>query len=161
MSETDAEEKSAREEQEALEVFMEELDVDEDIARVLVNEGFTSVEEIAYVELEELLQISVFDEEIVEELRGRARDVVLTRAIAAEEQIGDAGSDQSLMAVEGMTDELCDALIAKDIKTRDDLADLATDELVELIAIDEESAAALIMSARAAWFEEMAEEEGE
>ena len=131
---------------------MEHLDVDEEIAVILAQEGFSSLEEIAYVPANELVQIEEFDEEIVEELRGRARDVLLTRAIVDEEELSDAKPEDDLLEVEGMDEELAKILASHDVVTRDDLAELATDELMELVGVEEEKAGSLIMSARAHWF---------
>ena len=152
MSESQADEKSEEELQSVQKVFMEHLDVDEEIAVILAQEGFSSLEEIAYVPANELVQIEEFDEEIVEELRGRARDVLLTRAIVDEEELSDAKPKDDLLEVEGMDEELAKILASHDVVTRDDLAELATDELMELVGLEEEKAGSLIMSARAHWF---------
>jgi N utilization substance protein A len=130
--------------------FMESLDVDQEIADILIGEGFSSVEEIAYVPVTELLEISSFDAETVEELRTRARNVVLTEAIKREENLDLA--DKSLIELDGMDTELAIKLAAGGVRTRDDLGDLGVDELVELASIDEARASALIMAARAHWF---------
>lgn len=132
-------------------LFMEKLDVDEDVANILIDEGFSSLEEIAYVPLAEMLEIEDFDEETVNELRNRARDVLLTEAIVTEEKLEGVADD--LLALEGMDKTLAAKLASQDIRTRDDLADLAVDELVEMTGIDEERAGALISVARAHWFE--------
>ncbi len=152
MSESQADEKSDEELQSVQKVFMEHLDVDEEIAVILAQEGFSTLEEIAYVPANELVQIEEFDEEIVEELRGRARDVLLTRAIVDEEELSDAKPEDDLLEVEGVDEELAKILASHDVVTRDDLAELATDELMELIGVEEEKAGSLIMSARAHWF---------
>jgi N utilization substance protein A len=131
-----------------LEVFMRELDVDEELAGVLVDEGFTSLEEVAYVPAEELLQIDEFDEGIVEELRNRARDVLLTKAIAKAEQAASVKPDDDLLSVDGMDEETAYLFAEAGIVTAENLADLATDELLELVEIDESRAQALIMAAR-------------
>lgn len=154
MSESQADQKSEEELQQLQAMFMEQLDVDEEIAVILAQEGFSSVEEVAYVPANELQAIEEFDEDIVEELRGRARDVLLTRAIADEEKIGDEVPEQDLLDVEGMTDELSYQLAAIKICTRDDLAELSIDELMEVEDMDEERAGKLIMAARAHWFAE-------
>jgi N utilization substance protein A len=133
-------------------VFMEKLDVDEDVADILINEGFSSLEEIAYVPLAEMLEIEDFDEATVNELRNRARDVLLTEAIVTEEKLEGVADD--LLALDGMDKGLAAKLVSHDIRTRDDLADLAVDELVEMTGIDSERASALISVARAHWFEE-------
>lgn len=154
MTEAEAEEKSEAEADRLMRSFMEDLDVDEEIAGILVQEGFTAVDEVAYVPVEELQQIDEFDDELVEALRARAQDVLLTREIAREEELGGGVPDRNLVELEGMDDELAHRLAAQGVVTRDDLADLATDELVELTGMEEERAGALIMTARASWFEE-------
>ncbi len=131
-------------------LFMEKLDVDEEVAEILVQEGFSTLEEIAYVPLAEMNEIEAFDEDTVEELRKRARAALLTEAIAKEEKVEEAAED--LLALEGMDDATAHQLAAKGISTQDDLAELAIDELVELTGMDEERAKALIMTARAPWF---------
>ena len=130
--------------------FMNKLDVDEEVADILIDEGFTGLEEIAYVPLQELLEIEAFDEDTINELRTRARNALLTEAIVQEERVETA---QDLLSLEGMTPELVATLSEGGIKTRDDLAELATDELAEMAGIDEESASQFIMKARAHWFE--------
>jgi N utilization substance protein A len=131
-------------------LFMEKLDVDEEVAEILVQEGFSTLEEIAYVPLSEMNEIEAFDEDTVEELRKRARAALLTEAIAKEEKVEEAAED--LLALEGMDDATAHQLAAKGISTMDDLAELAIDELVELTNMDEARAKALIMTARAPWF---------
>jgi len=133
-------------------LFMERLDVDEDVADILIDEGFSSLEEIAYVPLAEMLGIEDFDEATVNELRNRARDVLLTEAIVTEEKLEGVADD--LLALGGMDKMLAARLASQEIRTRDDLADLAVDELVEMTDIDEERASALITNARAHWFEQ-------
>ncbi|MDR0717569.1 MAG: transcription termination factor NusA [Azoarcus sp.] len=148
-------ESAARTEQERGELraaFMKKLDVDEDVANILIDEGFSSLEEIAYVPLAEMLEIEDFDEATINELRNRARDVLLTEAIVTEEKLEGVADD--LLALGGMDKTLAARLASQDIRTRDDLADLAVDELVELTDIDEERASALISAARAHWFEQ-------
>ena len=130
--------------------FMSKLDVDEEVADILIDEGFTGLEEIAYVPLQELLEIEAFDEDTINELRTRARNALLTEAIVQEERVETA---QDLLSLEGMTPELVATLSEGGIKTRDDLAELATDELAEMAGIDDESASQFIMKARAHWFE--------
>jgi len=154
MSESQAEEKTEGEQESVLKLFMEQLDVDEEVAAILAQEGFTNMDEIAYAPESELLEIDEFDEGIVEELRGRARDFLLTRAIVAEEEVEGGEPEQALLDLDGMTDELAKALAAKSVTSLDDLAELATDELIDIQAMDEESAGKLIMAARAHWFEE-------
>jgi len=138
---------------EALQVmFRDQLDVDDEVAVILVQEGFTTTEEIAYVPTAELMEIEEFDEDIVEELRGRARDYLLSRAISSAEGGDGPQPEQDLFEVEGVDDELAVTLAQNGIVARDDLAELGADELVELIDIDEDAAGKLIMAARAHWF---------
>lgn len=132
-------------------LFMEKLDVDEEVANILISEGFSTLEEVAYVPLHEMLEIEAFDEETVQELRERARNVLLTEAIVTEEQIGDLADD--LLSLEGMDKPLAGKLGANGIKTLDDFADLAVDELMEMTGIDIDRAKQLITTARAHWFE--------
>ncbi|HLS84513.1 MAG TPA: helix-hairpin-helix domain-containing protein, partial [Arenimonas sp.] len=120
---------------------------------ILVSEGFSTVEEIAYVPVAELLAIEGFDEDIVEELRARARDALLTEALQVEEEIEDNKPAEDLLAVDGMDEATAYALAARGIISRDDLADMATDEILDVDGMDEERAAALIMAARKHWFE--------
>jgi N utilization substance protein A len=132
--------------------FMEKLDVDEEIANILIGEGFSTLEEIAYVPVNELLEIEALDEETVEELRNRARNALLTEAIAREESLEKV--DRDLLELDGMDTELAAKVSAQNIRTRDDLAELAVDELTEMTGVDEERAKKLIMAARAHWFEQ-------
>ncbi len=136
-----------------IENFMAKLDVEEDVAGILVEEGFTSVEEVAYVPLEELLAIDGFDEEIAEELRARAKDALLTSALVHEEELATAAPAEDLLTMEGMDQTLACTLAANGIITMEDLAEQAVDELLDL-GVDAERAAELIMTARAPWFEE-------
>jgi N utilization substance protein A len=152
MTAADAAARQQQESEGTLKVFMDQLGVDEDVATVLVEEGFSTLEEVAYVPAQELMQIEGFDEEIVEALRNRARDVLLTKAIAKAEHAGDAKPTEDLMAVSGMDSDLAQKLAEKGVLTWDDLADLATDELIEKVAMDEARAAELIKAARAHWF---------
>ncbi|MFA7387166.1 MAG: transcription termination factor NusA, partial [Thiohalobacteraceae bacterium] len=154
MTENEAEQKSEAETQALQQLFMEQLDVDEEIAVILVQEGFSSIEEIAYVPSAELLQVEEFDEDVVEELRGRARDVLLTRAIVSEEALGANEPAEDLLNLEGMERELAFTLANRGVITQEDLAELAVDELMDIDDMDEERAAALIMAARAPWFAE-------
>ena len=147
LSVDEAEQKHKQEVESLREIFMSKLDVDQDVADVLVEEGFTSLEEVAYVPIAEMLEIEVFDEDTVNELRARARDALLTDAIVREEAVESAAVD--LMSVAGMDEETAALFTAKGIRNGGDLADLAVDELVELTGIDEERAKALIMTARA------------
>ncbi len=136
---------------------MEALDVDEDVAGVLVEEGFTSLEEVAYVPLEEMLNIEGFDEDIAEELRARAKDALLTQALATEEAIESTQPAEDLLTMEGMDKALAVQLASRGIPTMEDLAEQSVDELMELDGMDEERAAALILKAREPWFAEDAE----
>jgi len=151
MTEEAAQQKNEVEQGQLRSLFCEKLDVDEDIANILIEEGFSSLEEVAYVPLNEMLEIEAFEEDTVNELRQRARNVLLTEAIVNEEHLEGVADD--LLALEGMDKPLAAKLAAADVKTRDDLADLAVDELVELGGIDESRATDLITKARAHWFE--------
>ncbi len=153
MTETDAEQKSEAEMRDLIEMFSKKLDVDEEVGLILVQEGFSTIEEVAYVPAAELIEIEEFDEEIVDELRNRARDVLLTQAIVQEEKIDEAEPAEDLLALEGMERGLAFKLASEGIVTREDLAELATDDLLEINEMDPEAAAALIMKARAHWFE--------
>ena len=131
-------------------LFVDKLDVDEEVAEILISEGFTSLEEVAYVPMQEMLEIASFDENTVNELRTRAKDALLTMEIAREERVEEVSQD--LRDVDGMTPELISKLADGSIHTRDDLADLAVDELTEMTGVDEAPAKALIMKAREHWF---------
>jgi N utilization substance protein A len=151
------EESQNRQEQERAQLrsmFMTRLDVDEEVADILIDEGFTGLEEIAYVPMQELLEIESFDEDTIQALRTRARNALLTEAIALEERVETA---QDLITLEGMSTELLSKLAAGGVNTRDDLAELATDELVEITGLDEAEASQFIMAARAHWFDEKSE----
>jgi N utilization substance protein A len=154
MTEVDADQKNEQETRVVIDLFTKQLDVDEEVALILVQEGFTSIEEVAYVPTSELIEIEEFDEDIVEELRNRARDMLLTQAIVDEEKIENAEPAEDLLSLEGMDKGLASKLASKGVVTREDLADLATDDLLEIDAMDEEAAASLIMKARAQWFDE-------
>ncbi len=154
MTAADAEEKSESEMRALIELFSKQLDVDEEVSLILVQEGFSTIEEVAYVPAAELVEIEEFDEDIVEELRNRARDVLLTQAIVQEEKIDEAEPAEDLLSLEGMDKGLAFVLASKGVVTREDLAELATDDLLEINEMDSEEAAALIMKARAHWFEE-------
>jgi N utilization substance protein A len=132
-------------------VFIEKLDIDEELADLLIEEGFSTLEEVAYVPLAEMLEIEGLDEETVNELRNRARNVLLTEAIVTEEQLENVADD--LISLEGMSKELAAKLAGNGVKTREDLAELAVDELTEMTGIDDERAKELILKARAHWFE--------
>ena len=136
-------------------VFMERLDVDAEVADILIDEGFTSLEEIAYVPLNEMLEIEAFDEDTVNELRERARNALLTQAIATEEKLNETADD--LLSLEGMDRELAVKLAEANVRTRDDLAELAVDELIEITGVSEEEAKTVILAAREHWFAETQE----
>jgi len=153
MNEEDAATKSEQEAGRLVESFMEQLHVDEDVAAVLVEEGFSSVDEVAYVPLSEMMAIREFDEEIVTLLRDRAKDVLLTRAIANEESLVQE-PDKDLLGMEGMDEDLAATLARNGVVTTEDLAEQSVDELVEMAGVDAERAAALIMKAREPWFAE-------
>ena len=135
---------------------MTSLDVEEDVAIVLVEENFTSLEEIAYIPIEEMTSIEGFDEEIVEELRTRAKNVLVMKELANEEVIGSHEPAEDLLGMDGMDRRLAYQLAAIGIVTMDDLADCATDELSEIEDLSPERAGQLIMTARAPWFEDEA-----
>ncbi len=145
-----AREKHDREFFKIREVFMDKLDVDEEVADILVQEGFSTLEEVAYVPEEEMLEIETFDEATVTELRSRARNALLNAALVNEEQVEHAKDD--LLKLDGMSDELVRVLSGKGVITQEQLADLDVEELVELTGLDNEQANALIMAARAPWF---------
>ena len=140
-------------------LFIEKLDVDEEVADILISEGFTSLEEVAYVPINEMLEIDAFDEETVNELRSRARNALLTEAIQREESVENV--EEALLSLDGMDTEVASTLAAHGILTRDALADLAVDELVELTQLPQARAQDLIMKARAHWFEEAGAEAAE
>lgn len=150
MTVEEAEQKNEKEFSRVRTMFMQALDIDEEVADVLVQEGFNTLEEVAYVPLAEMLEIEMLDEDAVNELRSRARNALLTQAIAQEEVVENQADDLMLLA--GVDAEMAQLLASVDITTRDALADLATDELVELIGLPEERATALIMAARAHLF---------
>jgi N utilization substance protein A len=150
MTAEESQAKQATESESARALFVDKLDVDEEVADILIAEGFTSLEEIAYVPLQEMLEIESFDEDTVHELRTRAKDALLTAEIAREERVDEVSQD--LRDIEGMTSELIGKLSDGGVHTRDDLADLAVDELTEMTGIDEAQARAMIMSAREHWF---------
>jgi N utilization substance protein A len=154
MTESDAEAKSETEARALVENFMKALDVDEDVATILVQEGFSTVEEIAYVPQSELSGINEFDEDMVKELRNRARDVLLTQAIASEESLESQLPADDLLLLEGMQPDLALALARRGVRTRDDLADQAVDDLMDIQGLTPEEAGKLIMKAREHWFAE-------
>lgn len=152
MTQAQAAAKSDAEAQQTLAQFMESLDVDEEVAAILVQEGFTTLDEVAYVDEQELLSIQEFDQDMVAELRARARDALLTRAIAAEERLEGAQPCADLLAMQGITQALANKLAAHGICSMEDLAEQSVDDVVEVTGINEEAAAALIMQAREPWF---------
>lgn len=154
MSVDEAVEKQEAEAVEIMETFMEALDVDEDVAGVLVEEGFTTLEEVAYVPLDEMMAIEGFDEDISEELRARAKDALLTMAIASEEQLGSNEPAEDLLNMEGMDRHLAFVLASNGVVTMEDLAEQSVDDLMEIEDMTEARAAELIMTARAPWFAE-------
>ena len=153
MTEADIQAKQQAETGDIMQSFIDELEVDEELAQVLVEEGFTSLEEIAYVPMEEMLSIDGFDEEIVNELRARAKDRLLTKAIANEEKLADAHPADDLLELDGMDKALALELALRGVITREDLAEQSIDDLLDIDGIDEERAGKLIMAARAHWFE--------
>ncbi|MEW8156591.1 MAG: helix-hairpin-helix domain-containing protein, partial [Candidatus Thiodiazotropha endolucinida] len=152
MDEAQASEKSESEAKGFMDAFMEQLDVDEDVAAILVQEGFTSVDEVAYVPIEEMLTIEEFDEDLINELRNRAKDFLLTRAIANEEAFREPAED--LLTMQGMDKQLAFTLAGRGVVTMEDLAEQSIDDLMEIDGMDEDRAGKLIMTARAPWFEE-------
>ncbi len=161
MTVEEAENKDEEEAQKALTQLMDDLGVDEDLAILLLNEGFTSLEEVAYVPLQEMLDIEELDEETVMALRERAKDVLLTKAISDEEQLGDAEPATDLLEMDGMNEQLAHQLASRNIISMEDLAEQSVDDLLEIQDMDEKQAAELIMTARAPWFaeEELADNE--
>jgi N utilization substance protein A len=155
MNEEESEKKQQEESAGIRATFIEKLDVDEEVADILIQEGFSSLEEVAYVPINEMMEIEAFDENTVNELRNRARNALLVQEIASEEKV--EGVDPELLRLEGMDSQIAAKLAENGVKTRDDLADLAADDLIEICAMDAERAKALIMKAREHWF---AEEEG-
>ncbi|HRD84531.1 MAG TPA: transcription termination/antitermination protein NusA, partial [Rubrivivax sp.] len=150
MTAEESQAKQAQESDSVRQLFVDKLDVDEEVADILIAEGFTSLEEVAYVPLQEMLEIEAFDEDTVQELRARAKDALLTLEIEREERVDEVSQD--LRDLEGLTPELIARLADGGIHTRDDLADLAVDELTEMTGIDEAQARSLIMKAREHWF---------
>ena len=150
LTEEESDQKTQDEYTSSSQLFIEKLDVDEDVADILVNQGFASIEEVAYVPIEEMNQIEEFDEDTVNELRSRARAAILTEAIANEEKIPEPADD--LKNMDGMDIDTAKLLASKGIVTMEDLAELSVDELLDLIKLDEDKAKELIMTARAPWF---------
>ncbi len=152
MTRADAESKHAQETDSILNLFVNELGVDEELAGLLVGEGFSTLEEVAYVPLAEMLQIDGFDEDLVNELRKRAKDALLTRAIASEEKLASNEPAEDLLNMEGVDKHLAYLLASRGICTMDDLAEQSVDDLIDIEGVDAERAAKLIMTARAPWF---------
>jgi N utilization substance protein A len=150
MTEEESRKKSEEEATSVRALFMEKLDVDEEVAQILVDEGFSTLEHVAYVPINEMMEIEQFDEETVNELRSRARNALLMQEIASEEKVEEVASD--LQSLEGMDSQTARLLASKGVKTQEDLAELAMDDLVELTGMEAERAKALIMAARAPWF---------
>lgn len=153
MSVEEAQEKQQAEASGFITTFVDMLGVDEEVAELLVSEGFTSLEEVAYVPMDELLSVDGFDEDIAKELRSRARDALLTQAIASEQGLAQANVEADLLAMQGMDDVLALALAGKGILNMEDLAEQSIDDLMDIDGMDEERAGKLIMTARAPWFE--------
>ena len=154
MGESQAAEQNEEEAKAAQALFVDQLDVDDDVAVILVQEGFSSVEEVAYVPHAELLKIEEFDDDVVEELRNRARDVLLTQEILKEEHVDDEPVEEALADLQGMDETLLKILNARGINSWDDLAELSIDDFEDIDGVDEERAGTLIMAARAPWFAE-------
>jgi N utilization substance protein A len=153
MTEKEAEEKSEEESSKYLQTFIEQLDVDKEVAEILVAEGFTTIEEVAYVPEQELNDIEEFDEAIISELRNRARDYLLTQAIMTEEEFDGKSPSDDLLGMDGMDKETAKRMAAIGVCTMEDLAEQSVDELMFVDEMDEERASVLIMTARAPWFE--------
>jgi N utilization substance protein A len=154
MDEKQAEAKTEEEAKELQTTFMEQLDVDAEVAVILIQEGFSNIDEVAYISREELLGIEEFDDAMVDELQNRARDSLLTKAIASEESIDKKQPAPELLQMEGMDQELAYVLAGRGILTLDDLGEQSVDELMEVEGMDEQRAAVLIMKAREHWFAE-------
>jgi len=157
MSFEQANEKLEEESAGVREMFMQKLDIDADVSTILIQEGFTTLEEVAYVPRDEMLQIEEFDETLIDELRKRADDAMVTLAIQKEEMLKGADPADDLLSMEGMDETTAKFLAINEIKTMEDLADSATDDLLEIkgLEITAERAQELIMTARKPWFEEM------
>jgi N utilization substance protein A len=153
MTESDAEAKSESESSRLVQMFMKQLDVDEDVAAILAQEGFSTIEELAYVPVSELASIAEFDEEMVQELRNRARDVLLTQAIASEETLEQTMPADDLLAITGMNPDLALSLARLGVRTREQLAEQSIDDLSGIDGLDEQGAGVLIMKAREIWFQ--------
>lgn len=154
MTEEEASGKQAQETDTLVQSFIQQLDVDEDLARLLVDEGFTGLEEVAYVPAEEFLEIDGFDEDLIAELKRRAKDALLTQEIASEEALAEVDPEGSFLDLDGMDRSLAAVLAQRGVKSLDDLAELAIDDLMDIESMTEERAGKLIMAARAHWFED-------
>ena len=154
MSETEALEKDDQELKDISDLFVETLSVGEDVAILLAQEGFASIEQVAYVPVSELEKIDGFDEKLVNELRERAQDQLLIEAISTEEDLDKHGPEEDLLSLESVTEELAYALARSGIYNKDKLADQSVDEIIEVEGIDEELAGIIIMEARADWFKD-------
>jgi len=154
MTEEAASEKQVQESTGLIEAFMRQLDVDEDVATVLVEEGFTTLEEVAFVPIEEMSSVEGFDEGIVEELRNRAKNVLTTQELANEEELDSTEPAEELLEMDGMDRRLAFILASRGIITMEDLAEQAIDDLSDIEELDDERAGQLIMTARAPWFED-------
>ncbi|MFS8975485.1 transcription termination factor NusA [Cupriavidus necator] len=150
MTQEESAQKQAEESDVVRKLFMAKLDVDEEVADILIEEGFSTLEEVAYVPISEMMEIEAFDEDTVNELRNRSRDALLTMELAREEKVEEVSQD--LRSLDGLNPELIGKLAEGNIHTRDDLAELAVDELVEMTGVSDEEAKALIMKAREHWF---------
>ena len=150
LTEEESDQKTKDEYASVSQLFIEKLDVDEDVADILVQEGFSTIEEVAYVPIDEMVQIAAFDEDTVTELRSRATAAILTDAIAKEEKVAEPAED--LLSMDGMDADMAKLLASKGVVSMEDLAELAADELLDLVKVDEEKAKNLIMTARAPWF---------
>ncbi|MBE9527361.1 MAG: transcription termination/antitermination protein NusA [Proteobacteria bacterium] len=154
MTTEEAENKNQEDAEKSVTQLMEDLTIDEDLAIILLNEGFTSLEEVAYVPIQEMLDIDDLEEDIVLALRDRAKDVLLTKAISSEEKLGDADPATDLLEMDGMDEQLAHQLASRGIISMEDLAEQSVDELTDIEGMDDKRAAELIMTARAPWFAE-------
>ncbi len=157
MTEVQADEKGEKEAERILQVFRDQLAVDDEVATILQQEGFTSIEEVAYITEEEMLEIEEFDQDIVRELQSRAKDTLLAREIASEEGLSDQPPAEDLLTLEGMDDDLASVLARHGVATREDLAELAVDDMLDICDVDQARAGSLIMEARKIWFEDEAQ----
>jgi N utilization substance protein A len=153
MTEEEADAKQGEEFDSVVQLFINHMDVDEELARIMVEEGFTTLEEVAYVPVDEMLDIEGFDEDLVKELRSRAKDELLNLAIATEEKLEDSEPAEDLLNMEGVDKHLAYVLASKGICTMEDLAEQSIDDLLDVEGMSEERAGQLIMTARAPWFE--------